>query len=217
MKISYIGHACFKIETKSDKDEKLIIYIDPFDKSIGLKPPKGVADLVLSTHDHFDHNYTKELDKGFFYINNPGEYSYKGVNVKGIQTYHDEEKGRSRGLNTVYVIENEKLKVCHLGDLGHTLSQKQADEIGSIDILMIPVGGTYTINPKQAVEIVKLIEPSIIIPMHFNQKDLQLSGLEEVEKFYNELGKQPKETVEKLNINANNLNPEETEVIAFNK
>ncbi|MBD3238685.1 MAG: MBL fold metallo-hydrolase [Candidatus Moranbacteria bacterium] len=218
MIINYIGHACFKIQTQPNpvqSKNKLIIYFDPFDKSVGLNPPSGKADLVLSSHDHFDHNNTQNFESGFFFVNNPGEYSYQGVNIKGILSYHDQEKGAQRGLNTIFVVESEKIKICHLGDLGHELSQNQLDQIGAIDILMIPVGGKFTISGKQAARIAKSIEPAFILPMHFQTPSLSISGLEPKESFYKELGLEPKQKVDKLKITSSSINHDEIEVMEF--
>lgn len=217
MNISYCGHSCFKLETKPEgrgtENEKLVVYIDPFNKDIGLKPPQGKADLVLVTHDHHDHNDANSLRGDFFLIKNPGEYTFHGVSVEGMRTFHDNSEGSERGLNTVYVLESEGIRVCHLGDLGHVPNKDQIDQIGEIDVLMIPVGGIYTLDLKEAVEVVKLIEPSVVIPMHFKTKDVNIEELKEAREFYKELGMEPSEKESKLNIRPGMFREDEIKVI----
>jgi len=214
MQINYCGHSCFKIITKPEVDkEKVTVFIDPFDKSVGLKPPHGKADLVLVTHEHHDHNNTSAFKGDFFLINNPGEYTFRGVGVTGISTYHDNQEGKLRGLNTIYVIESEGVRIGHLGDLGHPLSKLQLDKLGEVDILMIPVGGKYTIGPKEAVSVVKSIEPSVVIAMHYNVPGINIEGLAKVDDFYKELGIKPQEKLDKLTIKKDMFGEEEIKVI----
>jgi len=140
MIITWYGHSCFKIQTRPQRGaEEVVIFTDPFDKTVGLKPPQGNADIVLVSHDHFDHNNTASLKGDPFVIDACGEYSFKDVSIEGISSFHDNEKGQRKGLNNIYTIRSENMTVCHLGDLGHTLSEKQVEEIGDVDILMIPI------------------------------------------------------------------------------
>mgnify|MGYP001601107485 CR=1 FL=1 len=165
--------------------------IDLFSKEIGLKPPKIKDDIVMVTHDHPDHNSIEEIPPESFLINTPGEYEKKGIAIRGISSYHDKTEGKERGLNTIYVIKAEDMTICHLGDLGQEkLDEKQVDDIGDIDILLVPVGGNYTINYKEAIGVIGQIEPKIIIPMHYKIKDLKI-GLDGPEKFVKELGLTP--------------------------
>jgi L-ascorbate metabolism protein UlaG (beta-lactamase superfamily) len=218
MNIKYLGHACFKIETKTEvpnkKSEKLTILIDPFDPETGIQLPKIKTDLSLVTHAHHDHSYLDKVESDFL-INKPGEYSYKGVNIQGIETYHDSEKGEKRGFNTVYVIEAEKMKIAHLGDLGHVPTEDQIEKMGVVDVLMIPVGGKYTISAKEAKEVIRLIEPTFIIPMHFATDKIKVEGLEPVDNFYKEINKTPMEKVETFKVSNKDLNTEEVKVVAF--
>lgn len=204
MKIAWYGHSCFKLAAKTNNGNKITIIIDPFDKSTGLTPPRGTADIVLSTHDHYDHNNVKAVGGEPFCIEGPGEYDIKGVFIKGIYSFHDAKKGGERGVNTIYVLGAEDMKICHLGDLGQSeLSSGQLDKIGDIDILMIPVGGIYTINGTEAVKIINQIEPSIVIPMHYKIPGLAMK-LNSVDKFLEEIGEE-KEKLEELSVQKKDL------------
>jgi L-ascorbate metabolism protein UlaG (beta-lactamase superfamily) len=214
MQIEYCGHSCFKFSTKPLADQdKVTAVIDPFGKKLGIKPPRGNADLVLVTHEHYDHNDTSSLKGDFFLINNPGEYSFRGISIIGLQTYHDDQGGKLRGLNTIYIIESEDFRICHLGDLGHLLEKNQLDKIGEVDVLMVPVGGKYTIGPQEAVKIMRSIEPSMVIAMHYNVPGLKVEGLGGVDDFYKELGVKPQEKLTKLKLKKGKLEEGETDVV----
>ena len=125
------------------------------------------ADIVLTTHDHADHNYTKELPGTPQFVKGSGSKTIKEIPIKGIPTYHDPSKGSERGANTLFTLSVDGMKICHLGDLGHILGEKELAEIGPVDILMIPVGGFFTIDPKEATRVAEQIKPKVVIPMHF--------------------------------------------------
>lgn len=168
MDITYLGHSSFKIKTKS-----AVVVTDPFDSEmVGIKFPSMPADIVTISHDHKDHNMPAKLSEVKKIVEGPGEYEIMGISIIGYHTYHDTEKGAKRGKNTIYLFETEGLRILHLGDLGHQLDEDLINEIGDIDVLMIPVGGEYTIGPKEAVEIVGKIEPFFIIPMHYQATGL---------------------------------------------
>ena len=216
MVIQYYGHSCFKMITKpaGRGKEDVNIFFDPFDKKIGLRPPQGQADVVLVSHAHSDHNNAEALRGEPYVIDIPGEYSAKGVNIIGIDSYHDNKNGAESGNNTIFVIESEELRVCHLGDLGTELTEKQLEKINGVDILMIPVGGNYTIDGKMAKEIVKKIEPSIIIPMHYKMKGTAADvKIESEDKFCAEMGNCPKNKVSRINIKKKELKDQEMQVI----
>ena len=214
MNIQYYGHSCFKITTKpaGRATEDVVIFIDPFDKSIGLRPPQGQADVIFVTHNHHDHNNTEALKGEPIVINTPGEYSVKGINAFGIDTFHDDKEGSLRGRNTVFVIDSEDMKICHLGDLGTDLDSKQLEEIDGVDILFIPIGGKYTIDGKKAVEIIRKIEPAVIIPMHYKLKD-SVIDIDDEKKFCNEMGNCPREKVAKINFKKKDLEGKTMEVV----
>ena len=214
MKIAWYGHSCFKFTVKSTNGDKIIIITDPFTKDYGLTPPRGGADIVLISHDHNDHNNVKAISGEPFVVDGPGEYDVKRVFIKGIYSFHDTSQGAERGINTIYVIEAEDMKICHLGDLGEKeLSSNQLDKIGDVDILMIPVGGIYTINGNEAVKIINQIEPKIVIPMHYKVPKLTLK-LNSLDKFLEEIGEKG-ETVEELSIQKKDLIEEKMRVVVM--
>jgi L-ascorbate metabolism protein UlaG (beta-lactamase superfamily) len=209
MTITWFGRSCFRIEAKEGS-----ILVDPFSKEIGLKPPRIKDEIILVTHQHKDHNNIEDANPEAFIIQNPGEYENRGVAVRGIQSFHDNKQGTERGLNTVYTIKAEDMVICHLGDLGHTLTDPQIEDIGEVDILMIPVGGGgYTLDAKEAVEVISQIEPKIVIPMHYKDGSLN-DKLEAPEKFVKELGLTP-EKVDKYKIQKKLLPAEETKLVMF--
>jgi L-ascorbate metabolism protein UlaG (beta-lactamase superfamily) len=214
MNIQYYGHSCFKITTKpaGRATDDVVIFIDPFDKSIGLRPPQSQADVVFVTHPHHDHNNIEALKGEPIIIDTPGEYSTKGINAFGLDTFHDDKEGTLRGRNTVYVIDSEDMRVCHLGDLGTDLGSKQLEEINGVDILFVPIGGKYTIDGKKAVEIVRQIEPSVIIPMHYKMKGSTVD-IDDEKKFCSEMGNCPREKVSKYNIKKKDLEGKNMEVV----
>lgn len=211
MEISYIGHSSFRIKSK-----KTVIVTDPFDPAmVGLKNPKVEADIVTVSHDHHDHNFLGAVKNYRKVINGPGEYEVGGISIIGFPSYHDDKKGAERGKNTIYVFESEDIRLAHLGDLGHSLTDKNVEEMGDIDILMIPVGGFYTIGPSVAVDLVRKMQPEIVIPMHFGKSGLgeSFKKLNPADDFVRELGMSV-EKVNKLVVTAVDL--EETEkVILF--
>ncbi len=215
MIIQYYGHSCFKLTTKpaGRGQADVNIFLDPFDKSIGLRPPQGSADLVLVSHDHPDHNNVAAIKGEPSVIDIPGEYSVKGVNIVGFPSFHDEKDGAERGSNTIYVLESEDLRICHLGDLGTDLTEKQYDAISGVDILMIPVGGGgYTIDGEKAAKMVKKIEPRVVIPMHFKTKGVT-AKIDDEKKFCDAIGNCPTERVAKLNFKKKDAEDKKMEVI----
>ena len=214
MNIQYYGQSCFKITTKpaGRGQEDVTIFLDPFDKTIGLRPPQGSADVVLVSHDHPDHNNVAALKGDPSVIDIPGEYSVKGVNIVGISTFHDDKGGAERGLNTVFIFESEDIRFCHLGDLGAEPTEKQLEVINGVDILMIPVGGKYTIDGEKAAQIVKKIEPKMIIPMHYKMKDLK-AEIDDEKKFCDVMGNCPREKVGKISLKKKDLEEKNMEIV----
>ncbi len=217
MNIQYYGHSCFKITTKPGgrATEDVVIFIDPFDKEIGLRPPQGQANLVLVSHSHHDHNNISALKGDPVVIDTAGEYSVKGVNIVGMESFHDEKEGAERGKINIFTFETEGFKVCHLGDLGCDLTTKQLEEINGVDILFIPVGGKYTVGGKKAAEIARKIEPAMIIPMHYKTPELAMDISDEKD-FCDSMGTCPKEKVSKLTLKAKDLEGKNMEIVLMN-
>ena len=214
MHIIWHGQSFFQIQTSLNKGEQTTLAIDPFDESTGLKPPSFQADVLLITHDHADHNNKKAIKGTPFLIEGPGEYEVKEIAIQGIPSFHDEEEGKKRGANTIYLIEMEEMKVCHLGDFGQKeLTEDQLEQIGDIDVLMVPVGGEFTLDAKGAAHVISQIEPKIVIPMHYAIPKLKIK-LDEVDKFLKEIGKKSVVPQPKLLIKKKDL-PLETQVVVL--
>lgn len=165
------GHSCFEL-----RDSATVI-TDPHDgKSIGIPAPSLRGDVVLVSHDHFDHNCVRQV-KGseISVIKEPLMTVERGVRVQGIETYHDTAKGSKRGRNIVFKVEMDGMTLCHLGDLGHMLDDSQLEEVGTPDILLIPVGNTFTLDVQSAIDLAKRISPKVIVPMHYRVGGLSLS------------------------------------------
>ena len=215
MNIFWHGQSCFQIIVSQTKGEQAKIVIDPFSEEIGLKVPKLEAEILLISHNHQDHNNVKAVAGSPFLIEGPGEYEIKEIFIQGIPAFHDEEGGKQRGENTIYAIEAEGMRLCHLGDLGEIeLSPEQLEKIGDIDILLIPVGGVYTIDAKIAAKIISQIEPRIVIPMHYYIPKLKIK-LDGVDKFLREMGKKSLEPQPKLLIKKKDLPQDGTKIVVL--
>lgn len=198
MKLLWYGQSCFQISTKTAE-----LVIDPYHEEIGFKLPELKADIVLKTHDHFDHNNVEavrspQAGKEPFIIDGPGEYNISEIFIEGIASYHDQKQGAERGQNTIYLLRAEGVSLVHLGDLGQDeLTPQQLDALNGVEILLVPVGGKYTINGAQAARIVHQLEPQVVIPMHYKIKGLKVDIDDEV-SFLKELGvsPQPQESFE---------------------
>lgn len=214
MDITYLGHSSFRIKGKST-----VVVTDPYASDhVGLKFPKHVvADIVTTSHNHPDHAEISQIEGTPYVVHGPGEYDIKGVGVIGFSTFHDEEKGAKRGKNTVFRIEIDGVNIVHLGDLGHPLTAQQVDDLDGVDILMVPVGGVYTITSTQAIAIINEIEPSIVIPMHYGRPELEAKSFGElttVQAFLKELGKEDVVPQAKLSISRDKL-PETMQVVVL--
>ncbi len=178
MKIKWLGHASFLIT--ADSGTKIIT--DPYltGGALNYDEIKESADIVTTSHDHFDHNHVASVGGNPEVVKTAGPSEAKGIKFNGTPTHHDDTGGSQRGSNVIFCFEVDGIKVCHLGDLGHPLSDQQAAELGTVDILLIPVGGNYTIDAKVATETYGKLNPRIIIPMHFNNercKDFPVAGV----------------------------------------
>jgi len=211
MQIIWKGQSFFQIIARHNNG-RITIAIDPFSEDIGLKIPSIEADITLITHYHQDHANVKAIKGQPFSIESPGEYEVKGVFIQGIDSFHDNVKGKKRGKNTIYLIEVEDIKICHLGDIGQKeLTDDQVEKISQVDILMIPIGGVFTISAEEAVKIISQLEPKLVIPMHYKIPKLNIK-LDGPEKFLKRMGVRSPETSDKLLIKRKDL-PDETKII----
>ncbi len=212
MKVKWLGHACFLITS----GDGLKIITDPYVQGSGLKysPIDESADIVTVSHDHFDHNNVAAVKGNPEVVKGSGTKTVKGIQFKGVATHHDEAKGSQRGDNVVFCFSIDGIKVCHLGDLGHRLSKQEITEIGAIDILLIPVGGFFTIDAKTASQVCEDLKPKVIIPMHFKTAKCVDFPITQVDDF---LAGKP--NVKRLNSSETDFKasqlPETTEIVVL--
>lgn len=169
MIIEWMAHSCFRIETQ----EKTLLF-DPFDAGIGYSLPDICADVCFVSHEHYDHNNTGAISGECEIINKPGKYQFGDIVATGYEAHHDEANGELRGKVVMFKIESENIALLHCGDIGRMLTEEEVAGIGHVDILMIPVGGKYTVDTATAVELCRTLKPNIVIPMHYKTAELQL-------------------------------------------
>jgi len=202
--ISYLGHACFRLRGKEG-----IVLCDPYHPTLGLELGKPTAHIVTLSHGHPGHSNAaavRPVQTQPFVIDGPGEYEVRGILLTGVRSYHDKNKGLERGFNTIYVIRLDDISYCHLGDLGHDLSQSQLEEIGNVDVLFVPVGGEETIGPAEAVSVISQLEPRLVIPMHYAPPQSSFARqLLPLEGFIHEMGLKDLVSKEKVSVTASSL------------
>jgi len=213
VQIKWYGQSCFEVKTKDT-----IIVFDPYSDDIGLKLPELSADIVLVSHEHFDHNNVgavkgREKEKPFV-ISSPGEYEISDFYISGISSFHDKSEGKERGLNTIYTVSGEDIKFCHLGDLGTGLSDEDLEKIGDVDILFVPVGGVYTISAEEALSVINQIDPKIVIPMHYKISGLN-ANLDGLNEFASQVKISDLEGQDVLDIKKADLPAEEREIVVL--
>jgi L-ascorbate metabolism protein UlaG (beta-lactamase superfamily) len=215
MDIAYFGHSSFKITTKTGS-----LVCDPFDaKMLGKPMSKVEADIVTISHHHGDHNAASQVGGDPLIIDLPGEYERKGIRITGFESYHDKTKGEERGKNTMYKIESEGISVLHCGDLGHTLSAEMIEMIDGVDVLLVPVGGVYTIDADEARQVVEKLEPSFVIPMHYRNNAYSAEMMEKLaplEDFLGKLGVTTYEAVQRFTVVPTDLE-EQTKVVVLSQ
>ncbi len=209
MEITWLGHSCFSV-----KGKEAVVITDPCHPSLGYSVGKLRADIVTLSHFHPGHCYTEAITSEFKEIRGPGEYELKGTFITGIATFHDAVRGERLGKNTVYLLEIDGMTLCHLGDLGHLPSSELIEAIGDTEILFLPVGGISTIGGSTAAEIVRRLNPKVVIPMHYKTPDL-IGNLEPVDKFLKELGIKETVSQSKLSITRSTL-PASAQVVLLN-
>jgi L-ascorbate metabolism protein UlaG (beta-lactamase superfamily) len=205
VKIKWLGHSAFLLTSGSGTK----VLTDPYesgsyDGAVGYKPITEAVQVVTSSHSHEDHFCLDGLPEGFKCITDPGKHEASGVSIEGIKTFHDENKGKDRGRNIIYVIEIDGIRVCHLGDLGHTLSDEEIAAIGKVDVLMIPVGGHFTIGPKEALAVMRALSPAVTIPMHF-KTDVLGFPIEPVENFLSLAGESERPGTTEIEIDKDSM------------
>lgn len=215
MNIIWHGQSFFEITTKSQESGELKIAIDPYGEGLGLKVPQVSAEILLISHKHSDHSNIKAISGKPFLIDENGEYEIKGIFIKTVPLFHDTQEGKERGSVICFIIEVEQMRLCYLSDLGQKeLSSEQLEQIGEVDILLIPVGGNYTIGPKEAATIISQIEPRVVIPMHYKIPGLK-KDLEGVDKFLKVMGQESAEPQKKLKVVLKDLPREETKIVVL--
>jgi len=205
MDISWLGHSCFRV-----RGSHATVITDPYAPGLGYSLGKPTARIVTVSHQHEGHSYVQGIGGEPRQVTGPGEYEISGVLIIGIATFHDAEKGKKRGRNTVYVMQIDEVSVCHLGDLGHLLTAEQVEEIGDVDVLLLPVGGVSTIDASMAAKVVRQLEPKVVIPMHYKTQALSWE-LEPVERFLKEIGVEQITPQPKLSVTRSSL-PVSTQV-----
>ncbi len=206
MEIIWLGHSSFRIRAR-----EATVITDPCPPSTGYTIGKPTADIVTLSHAHDDHTYLKAVAGKPIVLDGPGEYEISGAFLTTISTYHDGEKGAERGRNLAFVIEMEGIKICHLGDLGHTPTADQAEGMTGADVLMIPVGGDSTIDGARASEIVPMLDARIVIPMHY-KTPVTKGDLEPADRFLKEMQATAVQAQTKLSLSYNTV-PSDTQVI----
>lgn len=179
MKISWLGHSAFKLTESTGTT----IVTDPYHpSSVGYSMKNVAADAVTISHQHDDHNCLNNITSEPEIFNTIGSFEYKGVHISSIKSYHDSSKGKKRGENLIFKFRMDGVELCHLGDIGEECSPLIAEAIGSVNVLLIPVGGNYTINAQQAYEYVDLLMPDIVIPMHYHTDNCKID-IDDLDEF----------------------------------
>ena len=206
MDIYYLGHSSFRL-----RGREATVITDPFPKGLGYNLGRIAAQIVTVSHHHPNHDAVSSVVGTPTVVEGPGEYEISSVFITGVGTYHDREKGARRGKNTVYVVEMDDLTVCHLGDLGHVLTTDETELMSQVDVLLVPVGGVTSLDAASAAEVVTLLDPRIVIPMHY-RTPVADTALEGPEGFFRQMGLKEPQAESKLSIAHSSL-PSETQVV----
>lgn len=216
MDIKYLGHSSFLLSNRRAK-----VVTDPFDPvMVGLKFPRTEAQIITLSHHHDDHDAVSQVEGTPKIFDIPGEYEVLGVRITGFPSFHDGKEGAERGTNTIFKMELDDVHILHLGDIGHMPSDEILEEIDTVDVLLIPVGGVYTIGPDEAAKVVAKIEPSCVIPMHFGDSALNqatFAGLAPVAEFLQKIDAVNTTPLPKLSLSKADLTGEEMKVVVLDR
>lgn len=206
MDIHWFGHSCFRIREKG-----VTVVTDPHPEDLGYARPRVRADIVTVSHAHRGHSSVKGFRGAPRVVTCPGEYEIGGVFITGVPTFHDAEEGKEQGQNVAFLFDFDGLTVCHLGDLGHVLAQNQVEALNQVNVLLIPVGGNATITAVEAAKVVSLIEPNVLVPMHYKTPATS-RRLDSVGRFLTEMGADDVQPQEMLRLSSSSL-PGDTTVV----
>lgn len=209
MEITWYGLTCFRLSERG----LAAVVTDPYPPDVGLTFPRPRADVVTVSYDDPQCRHTSGVRGPFELFDGPGEYEVGGVFVTGIATFADGKRGASRGLNTVFTFDFGGLTVCHLGRLGHVPTQSQVENLGTVNILLVPVGGGGSLSPARASEVISLFEPSLVVPMYYKVRELKVS-LGTLGRFLKEMGLEKVDSQEALKVGRTSLS-EETRVVVL--
>ncbi|MBD5584639.1 MAG: MBL fold metallo-hydrolase [Clostridia bacterium] len=215
MIIKYLGHSCFKLTESTGTS----VVCDPYsEKIVGYAMPKVTADAVTVSHHHNDHDFIENVEGNPIVIDKEDSYDLPGVEINSVKSFHDASRGKKRGENVIFKFRMDGIDVCHLGDLGEACSPDLIETILPVNVLLIPVGGTYTIDAEMAKEYVDRIMPDIVIPMHYRTKDCKMDEIDKVDEFLNlfdgEIIEETDESV--LELSRSDLG-EETKIIVLRR
>ena len=211
MKVKWLGHACFLLTS----DDGVRVITDPYKTGafgLAYRPPAETADIVTVSHDHDDHNNVAAVKGRPEIVRGAGVHQAKGIEFRGVATSHDEASGAQRGSNTVFCFSLDGVRVCHLGDLGHELSDKAITEMGPVDVLLIPVGGNFTIDDDVANRVADKVAPKVVIPMHFQNERCRNFPVATVEGFQKRRQRARALDASEVELSKDNL-PSETETV----
>jgi L-ascorbate metabolism protein UlaG (beta-lactamase superfamily) len=209
MELIWLGHSCVRLRYRDT-----IVIQDPFDRALGYNVGRWTADIVTVSHDHAGHNNVAAIGGSPKVLTGPGEYDIAAVPITGVATFHDRRKGSERGRNTAFVVEMDEVRICHLGDIGEPPSADLAKAIGVVDVLVVPVGGSTTIDAQGALETVTLLEPKLIVPVHYSTPALKRDDLAGVEPFLTAMGVTSATPQQRLTVTATTL-PSEPQVVVL--
>lgn len=202
MKVLWYGHSSFRITTA----DGTTIVTDPYDPSVPYKAPEGPAHIVTVSHDHFDHNAADRVKGNPQVLKGVGEWTVRGITFRGIAAFHDEDGGKKRGRNVIFRLTVDGVTLAHLGDLGHTLNAEQLKPLADVHVALLPVGGYYTIGPKEAREVIQSLPGlRLTIPMHYKTPLIKDWPIAPVEEFLEEARLPVKEISGEVEVNLRNL------------